>query len=61
MSRNDVVIIGSGLSGLLCGVILAREGLGVTVLEKEPRAGGNLLTFSRNGVNFETGVHYVGS
>ncbi len=60
MSDNRVIIIGSGLGGLLCGLILGREGFEVTVLEKEPRPGGNLQTFTRNGTRFETGVHYVG-
>jgi all-trans-retinol 13,14-reductase len=30
----DVVIIGSGLGGLLCATLLAKEGMKVCVLEK---------------------------
>jgi all-trans-retinol 13,14-reductase len=59
--RNDVVIIGSGLSGLLCGFILAREGMKVCILEKNKRAGGCLQSFRRFGKTFDTGVHYFGS
>lgn len=59
MSRS-VVIIGSGLGGLLCGAILAKRGFGVTILEKESCAGGCLRMFRRGGVDFETGFHYVG-
>ena len=60
MNKSDVVIIGSGLGGLVCAVILAKEGKKVTVLEKNNQFGGNLQTFVRNKVIFDTGVHYVG-
>ncbi len=56
----DVVIIGSGLGGLLCANILVEEGYKVCVLEKNQQLGGNLQTFSRDKVIFDTGVHYLG-
>lgn len=56
----DIVIIGSGLGGLLCGNILALEGHKVCVLEKHYQIGGNLQTFKRDGCVFDTGMHYVG-
>ncbi|ANH79663.1 all-trans-retinol 13,14-reductase [Niabella ginsenosidivorans] len=56
----DVIIIGSGLGGLLCGSILGKEGLRVCVVEKNKQLGGNLQTFSRNKQLFDTGVHYIG-
>ena len=55
------VIIGAGLGGLSCGTVLARQGFDVTVLEQEAQAGGCLQTFIRNGVKFETGMHFIGS
>ena len=58
---NDVVIIGSGLGGLSTGVILAREGYRVTILEQESQIGGCLQCFTRRGVKFETGMHFIGS
>lgn len=58
--RYDVVIIGGGLGGLECGAMLAQRGLGVCVLEKNPRLGGCLQTFVRHGQVFDTGFHYVG-
>lgn len=61
MKQNKVIIIGSGLSGLLNGSILSREGFEVTILEKEPEPGGNLKTFRYKNHEFETGVHYAGS
>lgn len=56
-----MIIIGSGLGGLCCGYLLARNGYGVTVFEKNRQIGGCLQTFSRNGTKFETGMHYIGS
>ena len=57
--EKSVLIIGGGLGGLVCGAILAKEGYAVRVLEKHTVAGGGLHMFSREGVDFETGIHYV--
>lgn len=56
-----VIIIGSGLGGLSTGLILAREGFDVTILEQEAQIGGCLQCFMRRGVKFETGMHFIGS
>lgn len=58
--KYDVIIIGSGMGGLVSAVILAKEGLKVGVLEKNKQYGGNLQTFVRDKTIFDTGVHYVG-
>ena len=58
--EKKVVIIGGGLGGLFCGAILAKEGLQVTVLEKNATIGGGLQTFTRFGEVFDTGMHVVG-
>ena len=58
---KKVIIIGSGLGGLSCGVILARAGYEVTVLEQGTQVGGCLQCFSRRGGKFETGMHFIGS
>ena len=47
MQHSDVVIIGSGLGGLACGTILAKEGYKVCILEKNKQNGGNLQTYVR--------------
>lgn len=60
MSKS-CIIIGSGLGGLSCGVILAKNGYRVTVLEQGTQIGGCLQCFSRRGVRFETGMHFIGS
>ena len=58
--KYDVAIIGSGLGGLQCAYILAKKGLNVCVLEKNPIVGGCLQTFRRGQTEFDTGFHYVG-
>ena len=57
---TKVLIIGGGLGGLFCGAILAKEGLKVTVLEKNAAIGGGLQSFTRFGEVFDTGMHVVG-
>ena len=61
MKQYDVIIIGGGLGGLSCGVMLSKEGLNVCVLEQHNIIGGCLQSFKRNGCTLDTGMHYVGS
>ena len=49
------------MGGLSCGVILAKNGYEVTVLEQGVQIGGCLQCFSRRGARFETGMHFIGS
>ncbi|MCC9072433.1 NAD(P)/FAD-dependent oxidoreductase [Flavobacterium sp. F-65] len=58
--RYDIVIVGSGLGGLVSAIILAKEGYSVCVLEKNNQFGGNLQTFVRDKTIFDTGIHYIG-
>ncbi|MBP5455383.1 MAG: NAD(P)/FAD-dependent oxidoreductase [Paludibacteraceae bacterium] len=58
--KYDVVIIGSGLGGLLCAYILAKSGRHVCVLEQNQAIGGCLQSFRRNDLTFDTGFHYIG-
>ena len=58
---SQILVLGSGLGGLSCGVQLARMGHQVTVLEQSPQAGGCLQSFYRHGHRWETGMHFVGS
>jgi len=60
LERFDVIIIGSGLGGLECGFILAKNGMKVCVLEQDTQTGGCLRTFQRGNMLFDTGFHYVG-
>ena len=60
MNNFDIVIIGSGMGGLICADILGREGYKVCVLEKNRQIGGCLQTYVRDKVIFDSGVHYLG-
>ncbi len=60
MHNKSVVIIGGGLGGLFSGAILAKEGLKVTILEKNTTVGGGLQSFTRFGEIFDTGMHMIG-
>ena len=66
MSRHDVVVVGSGISGLTFAFAAARAGRSVLVLEKGEKAGGCLSTHrAGSGYWFELGAHtcynsYVG-
>jgi len=61
LNKYDVLIIGSGLGGLLCGYILSKEGYNVCIVEKNDQIGGCMQTFNRDGCTFDTGIHYLGS
>ena len=52
----DAVVIGAGLSGLICAARLVREGRRVLVLEKSPHPGGTSYVFRRKGFTFPMGA-----
>lgn len=58
---EKIIIIGSGLGGLSCGAILAKNGYQVSVFEQSNQVGGCLQCFMRRGAKFETGMHFIGS
>ena len=58
--KYDVIIIGSGLGGLVCARQLAQSGRSVLVLERQTQPGGCLQSYRRGNFEFDTGLHYVG-
>lgn len=56
----DIVVVGSGLGGLLSAVMLAKEGMKVCVIEKDKQIGGCLQTYSVEKKVFDSCVHYIG-
>lgn len=58
---QKILIVGSGLAGLSAGVLLARHGREVTLVEQHAYLGGCLQGFQRRGARFDTGFHYVGA
>lgn len=59
--KYDYIVIGSGISGLVSGIILARQGFRVAVVEKGAQPAPLLRGFKRKGIHFDTGFHYTGS
>ena len=63
MSKNikaDVVVIGAGLGGILCGALLGRQGYRVVIIEKLAFPGGRYTTLDQNGYKINTGAWAVG-
>ena len=56
----DTIVIGSGISGLTAS-LLAKSGHKVVVFEQHYVAGGATHVFEDNGVEHETGLHYIGN
>lgn len=58
-NEYDVIIAGSGIAGLTCGVLLSKRGYEVLVLEQHYQVGGYCSSFKRKGFVFNTGVENV--
>lgn len=57
----DAIIIGAGISGLVCGCYLAKAGLRTLIVEKNGEPGGYCASFTRNGFRFDACAHSLGS
>ncbi|GAB4340895.1 MAG: C-3',4' desaturase CrtD [Flammeovirgaceae bacterium] len=54
--KSDVIVIGSGMSGMTAACLLAKEGFKVTVLEQNWIVGGCTSSYWRKGYVFESGA-----
>ncbi len=57
----DVVIIGAGIGGLVCGCYLAKAGMKVLILEQHHKPGGYCTSFKRESYLFDSAPHCFGS
>jgi phytoene dehydrogenase-like protein len=57
----DAVIIGAGISGLICGCYLAKSGLKVLIAEQHYKPGGYCTSFKRQNFTFDAAPHCFGS
>ena len=58
-AEYDAVIIGSGMGGLSCATLLAKEGLKVLICEQSSKPGGYCRNFRRKGFTFSPAVHFL--
>ncbi|PCJ44955.1 MAG: FAD-dependent oxidoreductase [Moraxellaceae bacterium] len=56
----DAIVIGSGIGGLTTAASMSKMGKKVLVLEQHYTAGGYTHSYSRNGYEWDVGVHYIG-
>ncbi len=59
MKNYDTIIVGCGISGLLAGLALAKEGKRVLMLEKEDEVGGVCRSYDISGFTVDTGPHLI--
>jgi phytoene dehydrogenase-like protein len=57
----DVIIIGAGISGLVCGCYLAKAGMKVLIVEQHDKPGGYCTSFRRKEFLFDAAPHSFGS
>ena len=55
----DAIIIGSGIGGMTCGALLAKNGLNTMIIEQHSRPGGYVTSYKRKGFTFDV-VHIIG-
>lgn len=58
-SEADVLVLGAGISGLVAGWALRRQGASVRILEAGAAPGGKIQTLERGGFRFELGPNAV--
>ena len=59
MGTKQVIIIGSGFSGLSAGIYAQSNGYRTTILEQHNRAGGLAAWWRRGEYNIDGGVHFL--
>src|SRR6266508_4248411 len=56
----DVIIIGAGIGGLVCGCYLAKAGMKVLIAEQHLKPGGYCTSFKRKAFTFDAAAHSFG-
>jgi phytoene dehydrogenase-like protein len=52
-SRYDAIVVGAGPGGSTIAALLSKEGYRVLLVDKNPRAGGRMMTIQRDGFSYE--------
>lgn len=61
MKNYDVIVVGSGITGLLAAYASAKTGLKTAVIERNPTLGGIMRGFTWENTHFDFGCHIVGN
>lgn len=59
-NQFDVIVIGSGMGGMVTAAALSKLGHKVLMLEQYESLGGQTHSFSREGFSWDAGIHYLG-
>ncbi len=59
-SNYEIIILGAGIAGLICGTFLAKSGKNVLIIEQHSIPGGYCTSFKRKGFIFDAAVHHIG-
>lgn len=57
----DVILIGAGIAGLICGSFLCKKGYKILICEQSDSPGGYVSGFKRNGFYFDAGTQSFAS
>ncbi|MBP7497828.1 MAG: NAD(P)/FAD-dependent oxidoreductase [Bacteroidales bacterium] len=57
--KYDAIVVGGGIAGLTAAAYLARAGKSVILFESQPKTGGLVQTFQRDGIYFDAGLRSI--
>ncbi len=57
--EKKILIVGGGVAGLTCGILLCRAGVRCEIYEKNLSPGGNLTGWAREGVYIDNCIHWL--
>jgi len=58
--KYDIIVLGAGIAGLICGTFIAKQGKKVLIIEQHSIPGGYCTSFKRKGFIFDSAVHHIG-
>lgn len=57
--QYDVIIVGGGAAGLTASAYLSRAGYQILCIEKEPKTGGLVTSFEKEGIYYDGGIRAI--
>jgi phytoene dehydrogenase-like protein len=53
ITSYDIIVVGAGPGGSAIGALLAKKGYKILIVDKNPRAGGRMMTIHKDGFHYE--------